>query len=114
MKFKLITCFINPELTDDVISVARNAGATGDVIIPARGSGASGKSFFGISINEKTDIIIFIVEEHYVDNIIYSIDKEINLEESGNGIIIVLDIDKLAGFSKQIKKIRENLNKEKL
>jgi nitrogen regulatory protein P-II 1 len=114
MKFKLIVTFVDPDLTDKVVKTAKSAGATGDVIIPARGSGIEQKSFFGLSINEKTDVILFVVEEHCVNNIIAAIDKEINLEEPGNGIAIVLSIDKVAGLSKQIKKIRENLNREEL
>lgn len=46
MRFKLIVAFVNPDMTEKVIKVAKKAGATGDVIIQARGSGIEESSFF--------------------------------------------------------------------
>ena len=68
----------------------------------------------GLSIQDKTDIILFVVEEHHTRKIVDSVSKELNLEDPGNGILIVVKIDRVAGLSKQIKKIRENLKTEQL
>lgn len=114
MRFKLIAAFVSPDISEKVIKVAKNAGATGDVTIQAKGSGLEAVSFMGLSIQEKTDVILFVVEEHHVNKIIDSVTKDCKLEEPGNGIIISLAIDKVAGLSKQIKKIRENLKTEML
>lgn len=114
MRFDLIVGFINPEMTQKAIKAAKNSGATGDVIIQGRGSGIEQSSFLGLSIQDKTDIILFIVEEHHTKKIMKSVSDECNIEEPGNGILIVLNIDKVAGLSKQIKKIRENLKTEQL
>lgn len=114
MRFDLIIGFVNPEMTQRAIKAAKNSGATGDVIIQGRGSGIEQSSFLGLSIQDKTDIILFIVEEHHTNKIMKSVSDECNIEEPGNGILIVLSIDKVAGLSKQIKKIRENLKTEQL
>lgn len=114
MRFDLIIGFVNPEMTQKAIKAAKNSGATGDVIIQGRGSGIEQSSFLGLSIQDKTDIILFIVEEHHTKKIMKSVSDECNIEEPGNGILIVLNIDKVAGLSKQIKKIRENLKTEQL
>lgn len=114
MRFELIVGFVNPKITEKVIKTAKEAGATGDVIIQGKGSGIEQTSFMGLSIQEKTDIILFIVEEHHTRKILDTISKKYNIEEPGNGIMIVLGIDKVVGLSKQIKKIRENLNLEQL
>lgn len=114
MRFDLIVGFVNPEMTQKAIKAAKKSGATGDVIIQGRGSGIEQSSFLGLSIQDKTDIILFIVEEHHTKKIMKSVSDECNLEEPGNGILIVLNIDKVAGLSKQIKKIRENLKTEQL
>lgn len=114
MKFDLIVGFINPEITEEVIKTAKNAGATGDVVIPGKGTGIEQAKFLGLPIQDKTDVILFVVEEHYTDKIISSITEECHIEDPGNGILIVLNIDKVAGLSKQIKKIRENLKTEQL
>jgi|GEM_PF-858831 len=112
MRFKLIVAFVNPEISDNVVKVAKKAGATGDVIIQAKGSGLETTSFMGLSIQDKTNVVLFVVEEHLVNPIIQSVTTECSLEEPGNGIMLVLSIDKVAGLSKQIKKIREKLNNE--
>lgn len=114
MRFDLIVGFVNPDITQRVIKAAKDSGATGDVIIQGRGSGIEQSSFLGLSIQDKTDIILFIVEEHHTNKIMKSVSDECNIEEPGNGILIVLSIDKVAGLSKQIKKIRENLKTEQL
>jgi nitrogen regulatory protein PII len=112
MRFKLIVAFVKPEITDNAVKVAKKAGATGDVIIQAKGSGLESTSFMGLSIQDKTNVVLFVVEEHLVNPIIQSVTTECQLEEPGNGIMLVLSIDKVAGLSKQIKKIREKLNNE--
>jgi nitrogen regulatory protein P-II 1 len=112
MRFKLIVAFVKPEISDDVVKVAKKSGATGDVIIQAKGSGLESTSFLGLSIQDKTNVILFVVEEHLVNPIIKSVNEECRLEDPGNGIMLVLSIDKVAGLSRQIEKIRENLNNE--
>ncbi len=114
MKFDLIVGFVNPDITDKVIKTAKKAGATGDVIIQGKGSGMEQASFLGLSIQEKTDIVLFVVEEHHTKKILNSVTEKFHIEEPGNGIFLVLNIDRVAGLSKQIKKIRENLNTEQL
>lgn len=114
MRFKLIAGFINPNITEKVIKTAKKAGATGDVVLCGKGSGMEESSFLGLSIHDKTDVVLFVVEEHHVNKILQAVSEEFHLEEPGNGIMIVLNIDKVTGLSRQIKKIRENLNSEQL
>ena len=114
MRFDLIVGFVDPSITEKVVKTAKESGATGDVIIKGKGTGMESASFLGLSIQDKTDMILFVVEEHHTKRIIASISKEFNIEEPGNGILISLKIDRVAGLSKQIKKIRENLNTEQL
>lgn len=114
MKFDLIVGFVNPKITEKVVKTAKEAGATGDVIIQGKGTGIEPSNFLGLSIQDKTDIILFVVEEHHTNKIIDSVSEECNIEDPGNGILIALNIDKVAGLSKQIKQIRENLKTQQL
>jgi nitrogen regulatory protein PII len=114
MKFNLVVGFVDPSITEKVVKTAKKAGATGDVIIQGKGTGLETSNFMGLSIQDKTDIILFVVEEHHTKKIIQSISRECNIEEPGNGILVSLKIDRVAGLSKQIKKIRENLKTEQL
>jgi nitrogen regulatory protein P-II 1 len=114
MRFKLIAAFINPDITDKVIKAAKSAGATGEVVMQAKGSGIEQSSFMGLAIQDKTNVVLFVVEEHHVDNIMDTVCEFCNIDQPGNGIMVCLNIDKVAGLSKQIRKIRENLKDEEL
>lgn len=114
MRFNLIVGFVNPSITKKVVKTAKESGATGDVIIQGKGTGIEPSNFLGLSIQDKTDIVLFVVEEHHTKRIMEAVSELCNIEDPGNGILISLNIDKVAGLSKQIKKIRENLKTEQL
>ena len=108
MRFKLIMALVKPDLTSDVVDAAKAAGATGDVIMSARGSGAhETKSFFGLIVEDQTDIIMFLVEEHCVDKILNSIKTQAKFNEPGRGIAFVLNVERVAGLESQMDKFRE-------
>ena len=114
MRFNLVIAFVDPNITEKVVKTAKETGATGDVIIRGKGTGIEPSNFLGLSIQDKTDIILFVVEEHHTNKIMDTVSKECNIEDPGKGILISLNIDRVAGLSRQIKKIRENLNTEQL
>ncbi len=104
MKFKLIMAFVKPHIADDVVDAMKKAGATGATIIPARGTGIhEASAFFGLSIEEKTDIIVFLVEEHVVNKFMKVIQLAGKFDEPGSGIAFVLPIDQIAGLESQMK-----------
>ena len=114
MKFKIVMTLVNPEITEKVIETAKRAGATGDVVIPARGSGSTPSTFLGVSIVDKTDILLFVVEEHIVNKLLDAITIECKLSEPGHGIAVVLNVEKVAGLEKQIESIKTKLKEENL
>lgn len=114
MRFKLIVALVRPELTNEIVKTAKNAGATGDVILSGRGTGITESSFFGIQLEDRTDAILFIVEEHSVDKILDALCNECKLKEPGRGVAIVLSIDKVTGLERQIDKIKDKLKEERL
>ncbi len=108
MQFKLIMAFVKPSITDTVIDAMKKEGATGATIVPARGTGIhEAKSFFGLSIEAQTDILIFLVEEHVVENLIQVIQKAGKFDEPGTGIAFVIPIDHIAGLESQMKKFKK-------
>ena len=108
MQFKLIIAFVKPSITDTVVDAMKEAGATGATIVPARGTGIhEAKSFFGLSIEAQTDILIFLVEEHVVENLIQVIQKAGKFDEPGTGIAFVIPIDHIAGLESQMKKFKK-------
>jgi len=113
MQFKLIMAFVKPSITDVVVDAMKEAGATGATIIPARGTGIhEAKSFFGLSIEDQTDIIVFLVEEHVVENLMKVLQLAGKFNKPGTGIAFVLPIEHIAGLESQMKKFKDQAREQ--
>lgn len=113
MKFKLIMAFVKPHVTDDIVDAMKEAGATGATIIPARGTGVhEAKSFFGLTIESQTDILVFLVEEHVVETLMKVIQTAGKFDKPGTGIAFVMPIEHVAGLESQMQKFKEQARKE--
>ncbi|MEN8138786.1 MAG: P-II family nitrogen regulator [Bacteroidota bacterium] len=108
MQFKLLIAFVKPNFTDAVVDAMKEAGATGATVIPGKGTGMhEAKSFFGLSIEEQTEIIVFLVEEHVVENLMNVIQLAGNFDKPGTGIAFVLPVEHIAGLASQMKKFKD-------
>jgi len=113
MQFKLIMAFVKPSITDVVVDAMKEAGATGATFIPARGTGIhEAKSFFGLSIEDQTDIIVFLVEEHVVENLMKVLQLAGKFNKPGTGIAFVLPIEHIAGLESQMKKFKDQAREQ--
>ncbi len=110
MRFKLILASVKTNKTEAVTDGAKNAGATGATVIPARGTGIhEAKTFFGLSLEAQTDIIMFLVEEHLVQDILYAIKEAGEFEKPGTGIAFVVPVEQVIGLESQIEKFKEEV-----
>jgi len=74
MRFKLIMTTVKTDVTDCVVDAAKKAGATGATIIPARGTGIhEAKTFFSLTLEAQTDLVMFLLEEHLVEAVMKAI-----------------------------------------
>jgi nitrogen regulatory protein P-II 1 len=105
MRFKIVLALVKTEKTDPVIDAAKEAGATGATVIPARGTGIrEAKSFFGLTLEAQTDIILFLIEEHAVQGILDAIHIAGKFDQPGTGIAFVLPVEQVIGLESQIKR----------
>ena len=110
MRFKLILSSVKPGITDDIVDAAKAAGATGATIIPARGTGIrEAKSFFGLSLEAQTDIIMFLVEEHCITEILDAIRISGKFHEPGTGIAFVLPVEHVVGLESQMERFKDEV-----
>lgn len=94
---------VKPNLTDKVVSSAKKAGATGATIIPASGTGAGeAKTFFGLSLDIRTEVILFLVSDTMVEPILSAIKKAGRFSEPGTGIAMVLPVEQTTGMESQM------------
>jgi nitrogen regulatory protein P-II 1 len=105
MAFKSIVAMVKPDLTDTVVNSAKKVGATGATIIPASGTGAhEAKTFFGLSLDIRTDVVIFLVDEEIVEPVLSAIKEAGRFSQPGTGIAFVLAVEQTAGFESQSSK----------
>jgi nitrogen regulatory protein P-II 1 len=110
MRFKLILSSVKPDITDTVVDAAKAAGATGATIIPARGTGIrEAKSFFGLSLEAQTDIIMLLIEEHRVVPILDVIKEAGEFHKPGTGIAFVVPVEHVVGLESQMERFKEEV-----
>ncbi len=110
MKFKLVFAPVKTHKTDAVVDAAKAAGATGATIIPARGTGMrEAKTFFGLILEDPTDIVMFLLEEHMVKPVMEAIETAGEFKKPGTGIAFVLPVEQVIGLESQMEKFREEV-----
>lgn len=103
MAFKCIVAMVKPNLTDKVVDAAKDVGSSGATIISASGTGKrEAKSFFGLSIDVRTDIILFIVQDEKVQEVLSAIEKSGRFCEPGTGIAFVMPVEQAVGMQSQL------------
>ena len=115
MRLKLIVALVSDEKTDIVIDAARAGGATGAAIITSvRGEGlAPEKTFFGLDLTAKRDVVLFLVVEPRARDILERIrDAGRFEEEPGVGIAFQIPIEDAVGLTTQLPTILEELEDE--
>ena len=110
MKFKIVFAPVKTHKTDPVVNAAKAAGATGATIIPARGTGIhEAKTFFGLTLEDQTDIIIFLLEEHIVKPVMEAIKTAGEFDKPGTGIAFVMPVESVLGLESQMEKFKEEV-----
>jgi nitrogen regulatory protein PII len=108
MHFKLIIAFVDDDKMGDVMQSARAAGATGATIITnARGEGLNpATTFFGLTLESKRDVLLFLVEEHLSRAILETIQKTAQFDATpGTGIAFMIDVEDAVGVAHQAASI---------
>jgi nitrogen regulatory protein PII len=100
--YHVITTIVDKGKAEDVIDAATKAGSKGGTIINARGSGVHETSkVFSMEIEPEKEIVIILSEVDKTEAIVSSIKSELKIEEPGNGIIFVQDVNKTYGIYKE-------------
>ncbi len=102
MAYDVIFTVVEKGMAEDVVDAATLAGSMGATIINARGSGIhEDNRFLAMKIEPEKEVIMIITEKEKTDNIISNINKTMQIEEPGKGIIFVLDVNKTSGLLKK-------------
>jgi uncharacterized protein YaaQ len=105
---KLIVCFVDKNKTDELMEVARIAGATGATVInKAYGELLThSKTFFGHSSDMQCDVILLLVEQHLSKHILEALSEAGEFENKPkSGIAFQIDVENAVGLGYQIKEL---------
>lgn len=97
--YNAIYVVVDKGKADNVIASAKKAGARGGTIINARGSGIHehGKLFL-MDIEPEKEFVLILAEDKITDAITSSVRNDLKMDEPGNGIIFVQDVNKVYGL----------------
>lgn len=105
MRMKLIVVLAPDDKTDTIIDAAREGGATGATVITSvRGEGLKPeKTFLGLEITAKRDVLLFLVVEERAQEILERI-REVGRfdEEPGAGVAFQIAIEDVVGLTTQL------------
>jgi nitrogen regulatory protein PII len=115
MRFKVVFAPVKTHKTDSIVDAAKAAGATGATIIPARGTGMrEAKTFFGLTLEDQTDIVMFLLEEHIVKPVLEAIKTAGEFDKPGTGIAFVIPVEETIGLESQMEKFLEEVRNKYL
>jgi nitrogen regulatory protein PII len=113
MRFKIIIATVKTDVTDSIVDAAKKAGATGATVTPSRGTGIhEAKTFFGLTLEAQTDLVLFLLEEHLVEAVMKAICEAGHFKKPGTGIAFVLPVDQVAGLESQMERFKEEVREE--
>ncbi len=94
--YTMISSIINHGQAEDLMAVAREAGARGGTILNARGTGTEDDvKFFGISLAPEKEFLVIIAENSCADAILEALSDQPVFSEPGGGIIFTTGVDRL-------------------
>lgn len=97
--YNAIFVVVDKGKAESVIDYAASAGARGATIINARGSGIhETHMLFSMAIEPEKEIILILSDNNVTDSIVSSIRENMKIDDPGNGILFVLDVNKTYGL----------------
>ncbi len=97
--YQAINVIVDRGNAEHVIDAATEAGSKGGTIIHGRGSGTHETSkVFNIEIEPEKEIVLILSKTDETEAIVKAISEKLKIEEPGQGIIYVQDVNKTYGL----------------
>lgn len=99
IEYELICCIVNEGNADNVMDVAREAGATGGTVLRARGTAnKDAEQFFKITIDPQKEMVMILAPIALKEGIMHALYTKAGLNTLGQGITFALPVDNVAGL----------------
>jgi hypothetical protein len=97
--YDLLVAVVNQGYSDELMTVARGAGAGGGTVISARGLMHKGPvKFFGISVQDEKEIIIILSTNEKRAPIMSAESKAFGLASKAEGVVFSVPVDSITGI----------------
>jgi hypothetical protein len=98
-EYDLIVSVVNHGYSDELMAVAREAGAGGGTVINARGLVHQGPiKFFGISVQDEKEIIVILSSREKKTPIMQAISQAYGITTKAEGVVLSLPVDNITGL----------------
>ncbi len=93
-KHSLVLATVNRGFADDVMKVARNAGATGGTVIRANLADNEAAELLGKTLEEEREVVTILVPDTIRDRVMEDLNRELGLRSDAEAILCCLGVDK--------------------
>lgn len=101
-EYELILVILNQSYMDDVMQVARAAGASGGTVLHAKGTSKYAQKFFGVSLANEKEVVLIISKSSKKADIMKAITDHTGPETPAGAITFSLPISAAAGIKDAI------------
>ena len=114
MRFAMVIAIVADTLEDKAINIAKENGAGGVTLMKGSGIGLNEKkTFFGLTYERAESVLMFILEKKISLKVIKALNRELDLENSGHGMVVSMPLDHVAGIAQnQVEKFQDQIKKE--
>jgi nitrogen regulatory protein PII len=100
LNYELIIAVVNQGYSDELMAVAREAGAGGGTVINVRGLMHEGPvKFFGISVQEEREAIMILTSKEKKIPIMRAVSRDFGIGSKAAGLVYALPVDSVLGVN---------------
>ena len=104
---KALFIIVNAGFSEEVIDIAREAGAGGATVLNARGEGLVHKSILNISLEVEKEMVISIVTKEVAEKTMADIKEKAGIDSDARGICFMLPIENMTEINKHAHQSEE-------
>jgi len=97
-RMKALFIIVNAGCADDVVEIARQAGAGGATILNARGAGCRHEMFLGITVDSEKEIILCLVKESAVGKVMETVREKAGVKTPFHAVCFTMPVEQMLGI----------------
>jgi nitrogen regulatory protein PII len=96
---KLLLTVVRKGKAEKIVRATLQAGAEGGTMLLGTGTGILEKTFFGIPVTQAKELVLTLISAGRAEAALRAVSEAGRLEETGNGIALVVDVRGIAGIA---------------